>query len=174
MTRVAGTGVDIARDKKKRLAGSINATAIARIYLSDGEFLQYVIHDAPLEGETIPTSVLQALFPKNGSSIRSCKIIWRCAEGAADRDWKRGEWPECAQRGQIDGFSPSALLSWPGCGAPGSAHYAAVGISGVRRMSPTVITRPVIPRAMAGVRSRYLPFKPGIGSRNDSCGRARW
>ncbi len=58
-------GIDIARDKKKRLAGSMNATAIARIYLSDGEFIQYVIHDAPLEGETIPTSVLQALFPVN-------------------------------------------------------------------------------------------------------------
>ena len=58
-------GVDIARDKKKRLSGSINATAIARIYMNDGGFMQYVIHDAPLEGETIPTTVLQALFPKN-------------------------------------------------------------------------------------------------------------
>ena len=58
-------GIDIAREKKKRLSGSINATAIARIYLSDGEFMQYVIHDAPLEGETVPTSVLQSLFPKN-------------------------------------------------------------------------------------------------------------
>lgn len=58
-------GIDIAREKKKRLSGSLNATAIARIYLSNGEFMQYVIHDAPLEGETIPTSVLQALFPKN-------------------------------------------------------------------------------------------------------------
>jgi len=57
-------GIDIARSKKKRLSGSINATAITRIYLSDGDFLQYVIHDAPLEGETIPTSVLQTLFPK--------------------------------------------------------------------------------------------------------------
>src|SRR5690606_12703839 len=45
-------GLDIARDRKKRLPGSINATAIARIYLNNGEFLQYVIHDAPLEGET--------------------------------------------------------------------------------------------------------------------------
>jgi hypothetical protein len=57
-------GIDIARDKKKRLSGSMNATAIARIYLNDGDLLQYVIHDAPLEGETIPPSVLQALFPK--------------------------------------------------------------------------------------------------------------
>ncbi len=57
-------GIDIAREKKKRLHGSINTTATARIYLSNGDFLQYVIHDAPLEGETIPASVLQALFPK--------------------------------------------------------------------------------------------------------------
>ncbi|HWR26443.1 MAG TPA: Piwi domain-containing protein [candidate division Zixibacteria bacterium] len=56
-------GIDIARERKKRLAGSINATAIARIYFSSGEFLRYVIHDAPLEGETIPDNVLQGLFP---------------------------------------------------------------------------------------------------------------
>lgn len=58
-------GIDIARERKKRLAGSINATAIARIYFNNGNFLRYVIHDAPLEGETIPENVLQALFPAN-------------------------------------------------------------------------------------------------------------
>lgn len=56
-------GIDIARRRKERLAGTINATAIARIYFRDGEFLRYVIHDAPLEGETIPENVLQSLFP---------------------------------------------------------------------------------------------------------------
>jgi hypothetical protein len=56
-------GLDIARERKTHLTGSMNATAIARIYLSDGEFLRYVIHDAPLEGETIPSGVLQTLFP---------------------------------------------------------------------------------------------------------------
>ena len=56
-------GIDIARRKKERLTGSINATAIARIYQSAGEFLQYVVHDAPLEGETIPDHVLHTLFP---------------------------------------------------------------------------------------------------------------
>jgi hypothetical protein len=56
-------GIDIARQRKERLAGSINATAVARIYFSNGEFLRYVIHDAPLEGETIPKHVLQSLFP---------------------------------------------------------------------------------------------------------------
>ena len=56
-------GIDIARERKRRLAGSINATAMARIYFGNGEFLRYVIHDAPLEGETIPENTLQALFP---------------------------------------------------------------------------------------------------------------
>jgi len=58
-------GIDIARRKKERLAGSMNTTAIARIYQRHGEFLQYVIHDAPLEGETIPPDVLQTLFPSS-------------------------------------------------------------------------------------------------------------
>ncbi len=58
-------GIDIARRRKTKLAGSLNATAIARIYQNTGEFLQYVIHDAQLEGETIPADVLRSLFPAN-------------------------------------------------------------------------------------------------------------
>lgn len=57
-------GIDIARRKKERLAGSVNATAIARVYQGNGEFLHYAIYDAPLEGETIPSHVLQAIFPR--------------------------------------------------------------------------------------------------------------
>ena len=117
--------------------------------------------------------IAQDLTSDYGSSKRSCQIIPRYAEGLAGRDLEPRRSPKCAQTGQIDAFSPLALLCLPGFGAPGSTNYAAVGISGVRRMSPTVITWSVMPRAMAGVRSRYLPFKPGIGSRNDSCGRAR-
>src|SRR5258708_236340 len=56
-------GIDIARRRKTRLSGSLNATAVARIYQNTGEFLQYVIHDAQLEGETIPSDVLHTLFP---------------------------------------------------------------------------------------------------------------
>jgi len=65
-------GIDVARRRKERLAGSINATAIARIYFDNGDFLRYVIHDAPLEGETVPDSVLQALFP---ASEFACKRV---------------------------------------------------------------------------------------------------
>lgn len=56
-------GIDIARRQKKKLSGSVNATAIARIYMNDGQFLRYVIHDAPIDGETIPAKVLRSLFP---------------------------------------------------------------------------------------------------------------
>lgn len=58
-------GIDIARQKKTRLPGSNNAAAIARVYFNDGNFLKYVIHDAPLEGETVPSSVMRSLFPLN-------------------------------------------------------------------------------------------------------------
>lgn len=57
-------GIDIARERKKRLAGTINSAAIARIYFNNGEILRYGLHDALIEGETIPASTLQALFPK--------------------------------------------------------------------------------------------------------------
>ncbi len=58
-------GIDIARKRKERLAGSINATTMARICFNSGEFLRYVIHNVPLEGETIPNNILQSLFPSN-------------------------------------------------------------------------------------------------------------
>lgn len=84
-------GIDIARRRKERLAGSMNATAIARIYQKSGEFLQYVIHDAPLEGETIPPDVLHTLFP---SSIFAGKRVvvhrdglFRGDEKQALRQW---------------------------------------------------------------------------------------
>ncbi len=56
-------GIDIARTRKRKLQGSNNAAAIARVYFNDGNFLKYVIHDAPLEGETVPPEVLRSLFP---------------------------------------------------------------------------------------------------------------
>lgn len=84
-------GIDIARQKKRWLAGSMNATAIARIYFTNGEFLRYVIHDAPLEGETIPDSILQSLFPVN--EFKGKRVIihrdgyFRGGEKQALRTW---------------------------------------------------------------------------------------
>jgi len=56
-------GLDVARERKKKLAGSINCCASTRIYLNNGELLHYALHDMPVEGETIPKDVLQRLFP---------------------------------------------------------------------------------------------------------------
>ncbi|MBI4298636.1 MAG: hypothetical protein HY666_02640 [Chloroflexi bacterium] len=84
-------GIDIARERKRRLAGSINATAIARIYFTNGEFLRYVIHDAPLEGETVPDGVLQSLFPVNEFKDKRVVIhrdgYFRGGEKQALRNW---------------------------------------------------------------------------------------
>lgn len=56
-------GLDIARERKEFLPGSKNAAAIARVYFNNGDFLKYTIHDAPIEGETVPPEVLESLFP---------------------------------------------------------------------------------------------------------------
>ena len=66
-------GIDIAHAKKKKLTGTVNATAITRIYLSSGEFLRYTIYDATIEGETIPDNVLKNLFPAN--EFRGKKVV---------------------------------------------------------------------------------------------------
>ncbi len=56
-------GLDVSRRRKKNNTGSINTAAIAKIYLTDGQFLHYNIRDATVEGETIPRNVLQGIFP---------------------------------------------------------------------------------------------------------------
>ena len=84
-------GIDIARRKKEKLAGSVNATAIARIYFSDGQFLRYVIHDAPIEGETIPPKVLRSLFPLKEFQDKRVVIhrdgLFRGEEKPTLKDW---------------------------------------------------------------------------------------
>lgn len=84
-------GIDIGRQRKERLAGSINATAIARIYFGNGDFLRYAIHDAPLEGETVPARVLQSLFPLEEFSGKRVVIhrdgFFRGDEKQVLKDW---------------------------------------------------------------------------------------
>jgi len=84
-------GIDIARRKKERLSGSVNATAIARVYQGNGEFLQYALFDAPLEGETIPSYVLQALFPQSVFAGKRVLVhrdgLFRGEEKQALKEW---------------------------------------------------------------------------------------
>lgn len=86
-------GIDIARRKKERLSGSINATAIARVYQGNGEFLQYTIYDAQLEGETIPSYVLQALFPRSVFAGKRVLVhrdgLFRGEEKQVLKEWAR-------------------------------------------------------------------------------------
>jgi hypothetical protein len=86
-------GIDIARRRKERLPGSVNATAIARVYQGNGEFLQYAISEVPLEGETIPSHVLQALFPQSVFAGKRVLIhrdgLFRGEEKQALRTWAR-------------------------------------------------------------------------------------
>jgi argonaute-like protein implicated in RNA metabolism and viral defense len=56
-------GIDIARKKKERQQGSMNALAVTRIYMNNGYLLKYTINDYQIEGETIPKHVLIRLFP---------------------------------------------------------------------------------------------------------------
>ena len=57
-------GLDVARQKKRNLPGTINSAGVARIYFSNGELMQYNIREAMLEGETIPSHILQDIFPQ--------------------------------------------------------------------------------------------------------------
>lgn len=56
-------GLDVSRQKKRTLSGTISVAAMARIYFNNGELLRYSIRDAMLEGEIIPTHILQDIFP---------------------------------------------------------------------------------------------------------------
>jgi len=86
-------GLDVARQKKQNLAGSVNATAIARIYFNNGDLMRYRIHDAPLEGETIPANVLQSLFPINEFQSKRVVIhrdgLFRGNEKEILRSWAK-------------------------------------------------------------------------------------
>ncbi|MFW9890486.1 MAG: Piwi domain-containing protein, partial [Candidatus Thorarchaeota archaeon] len=84
-------GIDVAREKKRKLKGTVNVAAIARIYFSNGQFVKYVIHDEPIEGETIPVSVLQSLFPANEFKGRKV-ILHRDGSFRGDEENALKEW----------------------------------------------------------------------------------
>lgn len=48
-------GLDVARQKKRNLPGTINSAGVARIYFSNGELMRYNIREAMLEGDVLPT-----------------------------------------------------------------------------------------------------------------------
>ncbi len=56
-------GIDIARKRNRSGSGTQNAAAIAQIYHRGGQFTRCRVIETPLEGETVPASVLRSLFP---------------------------------------------------------------------------------------------------------------
>jgi len=86
-------GIDIARRRKERLSGSVNVAAVARIYFSDGQFVRYVIHDEPIEGETLPPNLLQKMFPSKEFGGKRVVIHrdgkWRGDEKSVLQNWAK-------------------------------------------------------------------------------------
>ena len=66
-------GLDVSRRKKRNLPGTTSAAGMARIYFANGELMRYNIREAMLEGEIIPSHVLQDIFPP--SEFADKKII---------------------------------------------------------------------------------------------------
>ncbi len=58
-------GLDISRESKAKLSGTVNACASIRLYGKQGEFIRYRLEDALIEGEEIPKKVLEKLLPAN-------------------------------------------------------------------------------------------------------------
>lgn len=56
-------GLDISRESKAKLPGTLNACASIRLYGRQGEFIRYRLEDALIEGEEIPQRLLEKLLP---------------------------------------------------------------------------------------------------------------
>lgn len=67
-------GLDVARQKKRNLPGTINSAGVARIYFSNGELMRYNIREAMLEGEILPPHILQDIFPQTEFSGKTILI----------------------------------------------------------------------------------------------------
>ena len=84
-------GIDIARERKQRLEGTMNSTAIARIYFNNGDILRYALRDAPIEGETIPPHIIKALFPRKDFAEKRVVVhrdgFFRGMEKQTLREW---------------------------------------------------------------------------------------
>ena len=57
-------GLDVARQKKRNLPGTMNSAGMARIYFANGEMMRYNIRETMLEGEIIPERILHDIFPQ--------------------------------------------------------------------------------------------------------------
>lgn len=58
-------GIDISREKKKKLNGTMNYAAIVRVYGQTGLLDTYDIREKNIEGETIPKKFIEDVFSKS-------------------------------------------------------------------------------------------------------------
>ncbi|NDJ24761.1 stem cell self-renewal protein Piwi [Nostoc sp. B(2019)] len=56
-------GLDISRESKEKLPGTLNACASVRLYDKQGKFIRYRLEDALIPGEEIPQRLLETLLP---------------------------------------------------------------------------------------------------------------
>lgn len=56
-------GLDISRESKEKLPGTLNACASVRLYDRQGKFIRYWLEDALIPGEEIPQRLLETLLP---------------------------------------------------------------------------------------------------------------
>ncbi|MEH2370919.1 Piwi domain-containing protein [Nostoc sp.] len=57
-------GLDISRESKTKLSGTMNACASMRLYGKQGEFIRYLLKDTLIQGEEIPKQFLEGLLPR--------------------------------------------------------------------------------------------------------------
>ncbi|MCL1466260.1 Piwi domain-containing protein [Argonema galeatum] len=69
-------GLDVSRESKERLPGTVNACASVRLYDTQGKFIRYRIEDALIEGEEIPQRLLETLLPA-GEMRDKTTLIYR-------------------------------------------------------------------------------------------------
>ncbi len=56
-------GLDISRESKEKLPGTLNACASVRLHDKQGKFIRYRLEDALIPGEEIPQRLLETLLP---------------------------------------------------------------------------------------------------------------
>jgi hypothetical protein len=84
-------GLDVGRKIKANLQGSMNACASIRVYGRKGDFINYRIEDALIEGEEIPRKILERILPANSLSgkvvliYRDGKFCGQEVESLVDR-----------------------------------------------------------------------------------------
>lgn len=68
-------GLDVARERKTKTAGTINACACVRIYGANGDFIRYKLDNGTLEGEEISIRILRKLVPFEELSQKTVLIL---------------------------------------------------------------------------------------------------